>query len=73
MDLVADLGNLLCWSTEVMRLEWLRRRYEDVHGQSISPVTRQDMIVLIETHAGQIDKDARQITQSLHRWLIEIA
>jgi len=74
-DLPSDLGGLLGARIEPLRLGWLRRRqhWVQVHARPVRPVTRRDMIWVFEHHSARIGRMGRELTNRLHRWLIEMA
>jgi hypothetical protein len=74
-DLIADLGRLLAFRIEPARVGWLLRRRQAGAGRrdvSGVPVQRRHAVDVFESRPGRISRFAHDITNRLHRWLIDI-
>ncbi len=71
-SLARDLAELLMWYLEPPRIGWLRRRFDAArHRREPLRLPRHlDAVRLFESRAVRISKRGRDITNSLHRWLI---
>jgi hypothetical protein len=71
-SLARDLAELLMWYLEPPRIGWLRRRFEAArHRQEPLRLPRHmDAVRLFESRAARVSKRGRDITNSLHRWLV---
>ncbi len=70
--LARDLSGLMMWYLEPVRLGWLRRRWlaaED-KGEPLRPAVHAEVVRLFESKASRAAHHGREITGSLHRWLI---
>lgn len=67
-----DLAELLMWYLEPPRIGWLRRRFEAAqHRREPLRLPRHlDTVRLFESRAARVSQRGRDITNSLHRWLI---
>lgn len=74
-DLPSDLADLLSARLEPLRLGFLRRRrrWAEEHSRPLRPTTRRDLIWIFEHHAARVSRAGRELTNRLHRWLIEMA
>lgn len=70
--LARDLADLLMWYLEPSRIGWLRRRHHAAkqRGEPVRSPSHADTIRLFEARPTRISKRGRDITGSLHRWLI---
>lgn len=71
-SLARDLSELLMWYLEPPRIGWLRRRFDAAQhrGESLRLPRHVDAVRLFESRAARISQRGRDITNSLHRWLI---
>lgn len=74
-DLVSDLTRILAWYAEPWRLEWLawRESVARARDRSLAAPGRVDLIRVFERHADRFGEFLSEITNRLHRWLIEMA
>lgn len=74
-DLVADLGGLLAWRAEPLCFGLLRRRHERSRrsGGPVRPVTRREAIRLWQRNGARMGRAGRDLSNRLHRWLVELA
>lgn len=74
-SLARDLAELLMWYLEPARIGWLRRRHSAAQhrGEPLRPPNHPDTVRLFESRATRVAKRGRDITGSLHRWLIQQA
>lgn len=74
-DLVTDLHRLHRWYGETIRIGWLRRRalWAQRTGQPLRELTRRDLIDLYQNNSARLGGFGREITNALHRWLVELA
>jgi hypothetical protein len=74
-DLVADLSAVLRWYGEPIRIGWLRRRAEWAQrtGRAPAAVTRHDVIRLYQRHGSRLALFGRELTNRLHRWLVDLS
>lgn len=70
--LARDLTELFTWYLEPARIGWLegRRLAAQRKGEPLRPPRQADLVRLFETHAVRAAERGRDITSSLHRWLI---
>lgn len=70
--LARDLTEILVWYLEPARVGWLQSRQlaANRQGQSIRPPTQREVTQLFESRAVRVDERAREVTGTLHRWLI---
>lgn len=70
--LAADLTDIFYWYLEPARQGWLKRRYLAAKrkGQPLMTPSRQDVVRLFESRALKVAARGREISGSLHRWLI---
>lgn len=70
--LAADLTDILFWYLEPARIGWLERRSQAAQrkGEPVRPPTFRDTVALFESRAARVATRGREITGSLHRWLI---
>lgn len=70
--LAADLTDILYWYLEPARHGWLQRRYLTAQRrrEPVRPATQADVVRLFESRAIRAAAHGREITSSLHRWLI---
>ena len=70
--LARDLTELFAWYLEPARIGWLegRRRAAQRKGEPLRPPRQADLVRLFESHAVRAAERGRDITSSLHRWLI---
>lgn len=73
--LTRDLADLLMWYLEPPRLGWLRRRHHAAkhRGEPVRAPSHAETIRLFEARPTRVAKRGRDITGSLHRWLIHEA
>ncbi len=73
-DLVSDLGKLLAFRIEPSRVGWLLRRRQAAATPKAAPppVQRRHAVDVFETHPARISRFAHDITNRLHRWLVDI-
>lgn len=71
-SLARDLAELLMWYLEPPRIGWLRRRFDAARhrGEPLRLPRHLDAVRLFESRAARVSKRGRDITNSLHRWLI---
>jgi len=72
-DLASDLGELLCWHSETLRIGFLLRRrlWEQRHGQAQRPLTRKQMLRLWQRNGNRMGRAGRDLSNRLHRWLVD--
>ncbi|MEY6433622.1 CRISPR-associated endonuclease Cas1 [Thioalkalicoccus limnaeus] len=70
--LARDLAEILIWYLEPARLGWLRSRQMAArsHGEPVRPPTRREVVSLFESRHIRVAERGREITSTLHRWLI---
>lgn len=70
--LARDLAELLMWYLEPPRIGWLRRRHHAAlaRQQPLLSPTHSDLVRLFESRAARVAKRGRDLTGSLHRWLV---
>ena len=70
--LARDLSGLLMWYLEPARLGWLRRRWlvAQEKGEPLRPAVHAELVRLFESKVSRAAHHGREITGSLHRWLI---
>ena len=70
--LVRDLTELLVWYLEPARLGWLRSRQLAARrkGEALRAPTQREVVQLFESRAVRVAERGREITGTLHRWLI---
>jgi len=70
--LAADLTDIFYWYLEPARIGWLTRRHLAARrrGQPLRPPTYRDTVRLFESGATRAAARGRELTGSLHRWLI---
>jgi len=73
-DLVADLAGVLRWYGEPIRVGWLRRRADWARRNALTPkpVTRRDLVLLYQRHSSKLASFGRELTNKLHRWLVDL-
>jgi len=71
-SLARDLAELLMWYLEPPRIGWLRRRFDAArHRRETLRLPRHaETVRLFESRAARVAKRGRDITNSLHRWLV---
>jgi hypothetical protein len=71
-SLARDIAELLMWYLEPPRIGWLRRRFDAARhrGEPLRLPRHADTVRLFESRAARVDRRGRDITGSLHRWLI---
>lgn len=71
-SLARDLAELLMWYLEPPRIGWLRRRFDAARhrGEVLRLPRHVDTVRLFESRAARVSQRGRDITNSLHRWLI---
>lgn len=69
-----DLAELLMWYLEPPRIGWLRRRFDAAqHRREPLRLPRHlETVRLFESRAARLSQRGRDITNSLHRWLISV-
>lgn len=74
-DLFGDLGRILHWYVEPVRLGWLLRRYHWSMTRQTAPteVRHADIVRLFERNNRRIGARATELVNHLHRWLVEVA
>lgn len=74
-DLFDDLGGLFAWYAEPLRVGLLRRRHERVRrgGGEVRPVTRKEAIRSWQRNGARFGRAGRELSNRLHRWLVETA
>lgn len=74
-DLASDLGDLLTWHAETLRLGYLLRRHLWIQRSGKQPraLTRKQMVKLWERNGARMGRTGRGISNRLHRWLIDTA
>jgi hypothetical protein len=75
-DLVADLARIHRWYGEPIRLGWLRRRYlwaEHHAAQPLTVICRRDLMQLYQDNAAKLAQFGVELSNSLHRWAVELA
>lgn len=74
-SLARDLAELLMWYLEPPRIGWLRRRFDAArHRREPLRLPRHaETVRLFESRAARVGKRGRDITNSLHRWLVSEA
>ena len=72
-SLTRDLAELLMWYLEPARIGWLRRRnLAAMHkGEALRAAQHADVVRLFESRNARVTKRGRDLTSSLHRWLIQ--
>ncbi|WP_295544439.1 CRISPR-associated endonuclease Cas1 [uncultured Thiohalocapsa sp.] len=71
-SLARDLSELLMWYLEPPRIGWLHRRFDAARhrGEPLRLPRHADTVRLFESRAARVSKRGRDITNSLHRWLV---
>ncbi|WP_462331193.1 CRISPR-associated endonuclease Cas1 [Thiohalocapsa halophila] len=71
-SLARDLAELLMWYLEPPRIGWLRRRFDAARhrAEPLRLPRHADTVRLFESRAARVGKRGRDITNSLHRWLV---
>jgi len=71
-SLARDLAELLMWYLEPPRIGWLRRRFDAARyrDEPLRLPRHVDTVRLFESRAARVSKRGRDITSSLHRWLV---
>jgi hypothetical protein len=74
-SLARDLAELLMWYLEPARIGWLRRRNlaATARGEPLCSPAHADVVRLFESRSLRVAKRGRDLTGSLHRWLIHEA
>jgi len=75
IDLPVELGGLLAFRLEPIRIGWLRRRHQwrKRHVERIRPPERKDLIRLFEKQSRRVERLGSDLTNRLHRWLVDLA
>jgi hypothetical protein len=70
--LARDLTEILMWYLEPARLGWLRSRQLAAKrkGEPVRAPTHREVVYLFESRAIRVSERGREITGTLHRWLI---
>lgn len=70
--LARDLTEILVWYLEPARLGWLRSRQLAAarQGKALRQPTQREVMQLFESRSVRVAERAREITGTLHRWLI---
>lgn len=70
--LARDLTELFVWYLDPARVGWLRRRWLAAQrkGEPVREPTHADLVRLFESRSARAAARGREITGSLHRWLI---
>lgn len=70
--LVRDLTEILGWYLEPARLGWLHSRQLAAKrkGEALRAPTQREVVQLFESRAVRVAERGREITGTLHRWLI---
>jgi hypothetical protein len=70
--LARDLTEVLVWYLEPARLGWLRSRQLAAQRkrEALRPPTQRELVQLFESRAVRVAERGREITGTLHRWLI---
>jgi hypothetical protein len=70
--LARDLTEILVWYLEPARLGWLRSRQLAAKrkGEALRAPTQREVVQLFESRAVRVAERGREITGTLHRWLI---
>ena len=70
--LVRDLTEILVWYLEPARLGWLRSRQLAARrkGEALRAPMQREAVQLFESRAVRVAERGREITGTLHRWLI---
>ena len=70
--LARDLTGVLAWYLEPARLGWLRARQLAAQRtrEPLRPPTQRELVQLFESRAVRVAERGREITGTLHRWLI---
>jgi hypothetical protein len=71
-NLAKDLTDILTWYLEPARIGWLRSRRLAAKrkGEPVRDPTHRETIALFESSAMRVAERGREITGTLHRWLI---
>jgi hypothetical protein len=71
-SLARDLAELLMWYLEPPRIGWLRRRFDAARfrHEALRLPRHVDAVRLFESRAARVSKRGRDLTSSLHRWLV---
>jgi len=71
-SLARDLAELLMWYLEPPRIGWLRRRFDAARfrHEPLRLPRHVDAVRLFESRAARVSKRGRDLTSSLHRWLV---
>ena len=75
VDLPAELGALLQFQLQPLRLGLLtrRRKWEEKQARSATALTCRQMVRSLERHRGRMERTGRDLLNRLHRWLVETA
>jgi hypothetical protein len=70
--LARDLTEILTWYLQPGRLGWLKSRQLAARrkGEPVRPPTQREVVYLFESRAIRVSERGREITGTLHRWLI---
>lgn len=70
--LARDLTEILMWYLEPARLGWLKSRQLAAarKRETLRPPTQREIVQLFESRAIRVSERGREITGTLHRWLI---
>jgi hypothetical protein len=73
-DLASDLAGVLGWYGEPIRIGWLRRRahWARRSRSAAKVITRRDIVALYQRHSSKLARFGRELTNKLHRWLVEL-
>jgi hypothetical protein len=74
-NLARDLAELLNWYLQPPRLNWLRRRQAAARqrGEPLRAPRHADAVRLFESRSVRVEARLRDLSGSLHRWLIDQA
>ncbi len=75
IDLAAELGALLQFQLQPLRLGLLtrRRKWEQKQARCATALTHRQVIRSLERHRGRMERTGRDLLNRLHRWLVETA
>jgi hypothetical protein len=70
--LARDLTEVLMWYLEPVRVGWLKARYlaARTKRERLRPPLQREVVCLFESRTARAAARGREITSSLHRWLI---
>jgi hypothetical protein len=70
--LARDLTEILMWYLEPARLGWLKSRQlaGNRKGEAVRAPSQRELVHLFESRATRVSERGREITGTLHRWLI---